>query len=62
VAEEHAEEAVVAKKARVTEEVALRKEQTSHTENVSDTVRHTEVEIEDERDTTHRRSGTSPER
>jgi uncharacterized protein (TIGR02271 family) len=62
IAEEHVEEPVVAKKARVTEEVALRKEKTSHSENVSDTVRHTEVEIEDERDTSQRRSGTSSDR
>jgi uncharacterized protein (TIGR02271 family) len=62
VAEEHVEEPVVSKKARITEEVALRKEQTSHSENISDTVRHTEVEIEDERDTGRRRSGTAPDR
>jgi uncharacterized protein (TIGR02271 family) len=49
-AEEHAEEAVVSKEARVTEEVALRKRSDERTETVSDTVRHTEVEIEDERD------------
>jgi uncharacterized protein (TIGR02271 family) len=52
-AEEHAEEAVVAKEARVVEEVNLRRTQESHRETVSDTVRHTEVEVEDER------SGTS---
>jgi len=48
-AEERAEEAVVSKEARVTEEVALRKEAEQRTEKISDTVRHTEVEVEDER-------------
>jgi uncharacterized protein (TIGR02271 family) len=61
VAEEHIEEPVVEKTARVTEEVALRKEKTSHPENISDTVRHTEVEIEDERNRNRRKSGTNPE-
>lgn len=49
-AEEHAEEAVVQKEARVTEEIGLRKTSDERTESISDTVRHTEVEIEDERD------------
>jgi uncharacterized protein (TIGR02271 family) len=49
-AEEYSEEPVVSKDARVTEEVGLRKEREDHTETVSDTVRHTEVEIDDERD------------
>lgn len=54
--EEHGEEAVVAKDVRVTEEVGLRKEVDQRTETVSDTVRHTEVEIEDDRDAPgHRR-------
>jgi uncharacterized protein (TIGR02271 family) len=48
-AEEHAEEAVVSKEARVTEEVGLHKEAGRHRETVSDTVRHTEVEIDDDR-------------
>ncbi|PZO79285.1 MAG: hypothetical protein DI629_10005 [Mesorhizobium amorphae] len=48
-AEEHAEEAVVSKEARVREEIALRREAEERTETVSDTVRHTEVEIEDDR-------------
>lgn len=48
-AEEHAEEAVVGKQARVVEEISLRKEGTDHQETVSDTVRKTEVEIEDDR-------------
>ncbi|OWJ85915.1 YsnF/AvaK domain-containing protein [Haematobacter missouriensis] len=48
-AEEHAEEAVISKEARVKEEIALRRHQEEHTETVSDKVRHTEVEIEDAR-------------
>jgi uncharacterized protein (TIGR02271 family) len=48
-AEEHAEEAVVSKEARVVEEIALRRESEERTETVSDSVRRTEVEVEDER-------------
>jgi uncharacterized protein (TIGR02271 family) len=48
-AEAHAEEAVIGKEARVTEEISLRKESTDHQETISDTVRKTEVEIEDDR-------------
>lgn len=48
-AEEHAEEAVVGKEARVTEEISLRKEGSDRQETISDTVRKTEVEIEDDR-------------
>jgi uncharacterized protein (TIGR02271 family) len=48
-AEEHSEEAVISKDARVTEEISLRSATEERTETVSDTVRHTEVEIEDER-------------
>jgi uncharacterized protein (TIGR02271 family) len=44
---EHAEEAIVAKEARVTEELVIRKEAGEHIETVSDTVRRTEVEIDD---------------
>ena len=43
---ETAEEAVVGKTARVVEEVRVGKEATEHTETVRDTVRHTEVEVE----------------
>jgi uncharacterized protein (TIGR02271 family) len=50
--EEHGEEAVVSKDARVTEELVLRKQATERTEEVSDTVRRTEVEVEDDRGTT----------
>ncbi len=48
-AAESAEEAVVSKEARVTEEVVVRKQAEERTETVSDTVRRTEVEVEDER-------------
>ncbi|WP_431271309.1 DUF2382 domain-containing protein [Dankookia sp. P2] len=44
-----AEEAVVDKEARVREEVVLRKTAEARTETVRDSVRHTEVEIEDDR-------------
>ena len=44
---ETAEEAVVAKDARVVEEVIVRKDVDNRTETVSDTVRHTEVEVDD---------------
>ena len=48
-AEEYAEEAVVSKDVRVKEEIGLRKVAEERTETVSDKVRRTEVEIEDER-------------
>ncbi|WP_410219346.1 YsnF/AvaK domain-containing protein [Paracoccus sp. (in: a-proteobacteria)] len=48
-AEEYGEEAVVSKEARVVEEIGLRKVSESHQETVSDTVRHTEVEVDDDR-------------
>lgn len=48
-AEEYREEAVVSKDARVVEEVGLRKTSETHRETISDSVRHTEVEIEDDR-------------
>lgn len=48
-AEAHGEEVVVSKEARVVEEIALRRESDVRSETVSDTVRRTEVEIEDER-------------
>lgn len=44
---ETAEEAVVAKDARVVEEVIVRKDVDNRTETVNDTVRHTEVEVDD---------------
>lgn len=48
-AEEHHEEAVVSKDARVVEEIAIRKTEDERVETISDSVRKTEVEIEDER-------------
>jgi uncharacterized protein (TIGR02271 family) len=48
-AEEHAEEPVVTKEARIVEEVGLRRERESQVESVRDTIRRTEVEIEDDR-------------
>lgn len=48
-AREYAESAVVQKEARVVEEIGLNKDVESHVETVHDTVRKTEVEIEDER-------------
>jgi uncharacterized protein (TIGR02271 family) len=46
---EHSEEAVVSKEARVKEELVIRKDMGQRTQNVTDTVRHTEVEVEDDR-------------
>lgn len=58
-AEEHREEAVVSKEARVVEEIGLRKTADQREETVSDTVRKTEVEIQDERsEGTVRKDGT----
>jgi stress response protein YsnF len=48
-ATERREEAVIAKEARVKEEVSLRKTAEDRTETVRDTVRHTEVEVDDDR-------------
>ena len=48
-ATESAEEAVVGKEARVTEELVVRKTAEEQTQTVQDTVRRTEVEVEDER-------------
>lgn len=59
-AEEYREEAVVQKEARVVEEIELRKTSETHRETVSDTVRRTEVEIEDDRDGLNRQ-GLDPE-
>ncbi len=47
-ATERHEEAVVSKEARVTEEITLEKDKRDRTETVRDTVRHTEVENDDE--------------
>lgn len=48
-AREHAEQPVVAKEARVVEEIGLRQETEVQHQRIQDTVRKTEVEIEDER-------------
>lgn len=48
-ATERHEEAVVSKEARVVEEISLETEASERTETVRDTLRHTEVEIDDER-------------
>ncbi len=63
---ERDEEAVVAKEARVTEEIAIGKDVDTRTETVRDTVRKQEVEVEDARTTgtgvdlgTTRRDGTT---
>jgi uncharacterized protein (TIGR02271 family) len=45
----HREEPVIDKEARIREEIVVRKEADQHTETVRDTVRHTEVEIDDDR-------------
>jgi stress response protein YsnF len=47
--EETAQEAVISKEARVVEEIDLKRDVRDRTETVSDTVRHTEVDISDER-------------
>jgi uncharacterized protein (TIGR02271 family) len=57
-ATESAEEAVVGKEARVREEVVLRKTADQRTETIADTVRHTEVKVEDDR----HRGATPPDR
>ena len=49
-AEEHTEEAFVTKEARVKEEISLRKTVQDQAQTVTDTVRHTEVEIDDQRE------------
>jgi len=57
--EERAEEAVVSKEARVVEEVVVRKDADQRTETVSDTVRKTEVEVDDDRNAGISRTGTT---
>lgn len=58
--EETAEEAVVSKEARVKEEINLNRKAEERTETISDSVRRTEVEIEDERTAgTVERTGTA---
>lgn len=55
--EETAEEAVISKEARVVEEIDLNRTVEDRTQTVSDTVRRTEVEIEDERTAGSRLAG-----
>jgi len=57
--EERGEEAVVSKEARVKEELVVRKDVEQRTQTVSDTVRKTEVEVEDERGTQVSGTGTT---
>ncbi|MCJ2129749.1 YsnF/AvaK domain-containing protein [Methylobacterium sp. E-045] len=57
-ATETREQAVVSKDARVVGEVGIRKDATQRTETVSDTVRRTEVEVEDGRGTVSRTDAT----
>jgi uncharacterized protein (TIGR02271 family) len=59
-ATETSEEAVVSKETRVREEVVVRKEVEERTETVRDTVRRTEVEIEDDKGHTHPVSTGTP--
>ena len=54
-----AEEAVVAKEARVVEEIGIRKEASDRVETVRDSVRKTEVEVDDTTATTARTPGTT---
>ncbi|WP_426957766.1 YsnF/AvaK domain-containing protein [Muricoccus radiodurans] len=56
---EHTEEAVVSKEARVKEELVIRKDVGQRTETVSDTVRRTEVEVDDNRAADARVTGTT---
>ena len=56
---ERDEEAVVSKEARVTGEVGLRKEVAERTETITDKVRKTEVEVEDERGQANRTGTTN---
>ena len=59
---ETAEEPVVTKRARVVEEVVVHKDVTEHTETVRGTVRHTDVEVTREPETTtEAKRGTAPQ-
>lgn len=59
-ATETGEEAVIAKDARVTEEVVVRKDVEERVETVHDTVRRTEVEVDDTRVTDAKGAATTP--
>jgi uncharacterized protein (TIGR02271 family) len=58
-AEERSEEAVVSKQTRVKEYLVIRKDVEERTETVSDTVRRTEVDVEDERSAQATQTGTT---
>jgi uncharacterized protein (TIGR02271 family) len=60
--EERDEEAVVSKETRIKEEIAIRKDVEQRTETISDTVRSTEVDVEDERGTRGTGTTGSPDR
>jgi len=60
--EERAEEAVVSKEARVKEELVVKKDVEQRPETVSDTVRRTEVDVEDERGNRDKRPTGSTDR
>ena len=57
--EERAEEPVISKDTRIVEEVVVRKDADQRTQTVSDTVRKTEVEVEDERGNAISSTGTT---
>ena len=59
---ERDEQAVVSKEARVKEELVVKKDVEQRTETVSDTVRRTEVEVDDERSRAAGTIGTSTDR
>ena len=61
-ATERAEEPVVSKETVVTEELRLSKEQSQRTEDIQDTVRKTEVDVDDNRGQGQRNDGTSEAR
>lgn len=59
-ATESSEEAVVGKEVRVKEELVVRKDATDRVQTVQDTVRHTEVEVDDQRTAAVAKTGTAP--
>ncbi len=59
-AEERAEEAVVGKTTRVKEEITLRKTADDRTQTINDTVRRTEVEVDDSRGAAAAATGSAP--
>jgi uncharacterized protein (TIGR02271 family) len=59
-ATETGEEAIIAKDARVTEEIVVRKDTEERVETVHDTLRHTEVEVDDTRVTNAKGTAAAP--